>query len=422
MAYEGLSQSHLQNLAGPNTAPGRKSMSQQVQENADDQYAKAQQAFNIQKNLRNSANARTLAYMDKIPDGVELGKLGLNNKYQGDVQEWSKGQQMKAAQYAEAIATAEQNGDFKTVQAYKSELSKIENAFVTVNNNLENFKSYKSQYIQDSDSGNLSNANSGEKLDLLSNVYTDQMNMSFDDSGNITFVDPETSNYISFDDLPSSTSKNNKGATSILEMNEGLFKGGQRLTNSKRLLLKNKLKGLTTDRDELLSLATDDFIIDGGLGIKDMDLLYNKERTSELRDKVVGSYMDIFNESANSGYTQNQSRATRRSGGSSLSAQKYNATMNNINQGFNLLSEGNTEMLNRVIKGDLVEDEENPGSYYYIKGNVLEKIDPSDPNSVQNIYLHEGIPQNYWGKPSSQADAASSSENPDVNFYMSQLD
>jgi hypothetical protein len=152
--------------------------------------------------------------------------------------------------------------------------------------------------------------------------------------------------------------------------------------------------------------------------------------------------MDIFNESANSGYTQNQSRATRRSGGSSLSAQKYNATMNNINQGFNLLSEGNTEMLNRVIKGDLVEDEENPGSYYYIKGNVLEKIDPSDPNSVQNIYLHEGIPQNYWGKPSdgiiagkNAGDAASSNEIPiipgasnyqnmreSVNFYMSQLD
>ena len=79
-------------------------------------------------------------------------------------------------------------------------------------------------------------------------------------------------------------------------------------------------------------------------------------------------------------------------------------------------------MLNRVIKGDLVEDQDNPGTYYYMKGNVLEKIDPSDPNSVQNIYLHEGIPQNYWGKPSSVAAAASSSENPDIDFYMSQLD
>ena len=130
--------------------------------------------------------------------------------------------------------------------------------------------------------------------------------------------------------------------------------------------------------------------------------------------------MNIFNDTANSGYANKQSKGISGSGGGTLSDKKYNAQMNNINQGFNLLSEGDTGTLSRVIKGELVEDPENPGMYYYMKGNIVEPIDPNDPNSVQNIYLHEGIPQNYWGKLSGPSQAGSQQK--DAEYYYSQID
>ena len=402
MAYEGTTNQHLQDLAGPQM-PEPVNMVESINQAMQQSYETADAYYREEQAKREQAVSRAMGYLDQLPDGVDTAKVP--SKYKSSIQDWTKGQQMKYADYAEEISIAEQNGDFDSVQHYKRKMGEIEDSFQNLNNNLTNFKSYKDGFLEDTDNGQLSNANNGGKLGLLSSVYSDEMDMSFTDDGSITFTNEE--GYVDFNNLPKYTSKNNKGATSIIETNESLFNSGNRLTNSKRLLLKNKLKGLTSNRDELLSLATDDFIIDGGLGIKDPSLLYDKTRTNELRDLVIQNYMDIFNDTANSGYTNKQSRSSSGSSGGTLSEKKYNAAMSNINKGYNLLTEGDTDTLSRVIKGEIIPNEDSPGMYYYLKGDTF-------------IDLHEGIPQNYWGK--TDAPSSASSETKDADYYLSQID
>ena len=395
MAYEGtISQSHLEDLAGPTGAPEKINYADSVENMFAQQAKQADVELRRAEAEKQQAISRTIGYMDAIPDGVETSKVPA--KYSAAIQGWSKQKQQEAAEYANEIAIAEQAGDFQSILYYKQKFQEVENAFANLNDNLTNFKSYKDQWIDDVDNGNLSNGNNSKKIGLLGNVYTDNMDMQFSDSGDITFTNEE--GFVDFHKLPNYVSKNNKGATAILETNESLYNSGQRLTNSKKLLLKNKLKSLTQDRDELISLATDDFIIEGGLGITDQSLLYDPNRTSELREKVINSYMNIFSDSANSGYVNKASKTTTRGGGGTQSDRKYNAMMNNISQGYSLLADGELDAISRFIKGEMyfAEDEQQ---LYYMKGNdIFIPIDPNNPADVTKIYLHEGIPQNYWGE------------------------
>jgi hypothetical protein len=64
-------------------------------------------------------------------------------------------------------------------------------------------------------------------------------------------------------------------------------------------------------RDAVLSMATDDHIIPGGLGIQDIDLLENPQRQEELEKFVVDSYMDVLRQSAQSGYQAKQAELNR---------------------------------------------------------------------------------------------------------------
>jgi hypothetical protein len=93
-------------------------------------------------------------------------------------------------------------------------------------------------------------------------------------------------------------------------------------------------------------------------------LLYDPNRTSELRDKVINSYMNIFSDSANSGYVNRASKTTTRGGGGSQSDKKYNAMMNNISQGYSLLADGELDAISRFIKGEMFFDEDEQKLWY----------------------------------------------------------
>jgi hypothetical protein len=72
--------------------------------------------------------------------------------------------------------------------------------------------------------------------------------------------------------------------------------------------------------------------------------------------------------------------------------------MNNISQGYSLLADGELDAISRVIKGEMLFDEDEQ-QFYYTKGtNVFLPIDPNNPADITKIYNHEGIPQNYWGE------------------------
>jgi hypothetical protein len=330
------------------------------------------------------SNAKVERYLNTMPDGIDTSKLP--GKYKPSVHEWAKSKQLEFASLAQKAAEYESAGDFTNSVAIKSRMTEIENSFRNVDSQLAQFKSYKDNFLEDSQNGMVSNSVNPNKRNLLSSVYTDELDMVFSNEGNITFLNEE-GGYIEFDKIPDYTVKNNKGASEILNMNEAVYKAGKMSPSTQRLY-RMKLQNITKSRDEVLSLATDDFITEGGLGILDDDLLYNEERTDELRNMVIDSYMTMFNETAKTSVkrTAKKTRGTQ-------SERKYNSKMNNIMQGISALGSGNWKDLEAYTTGEVLFDEED-GTATIWYGEKDYNLSELNEHALYKIMQEEGVPDN----------------------------
>jgi len=254
------------------------------------------------------ANAKISSYLNQMPDGVDTSKVPPSDKPQ--LTSWLKNKHIEFGNYAKDAAYGESQGDFDLVIQSKAKMAEIESAFQNLNGQLDNFKNYKDNFLKDAEDGLISNAVNPSKRSLLASVYTDEMQMSFNNDGSVMFTNDE--GYLSFNDIPDYIVKNNTGATKFLDMNEKIYNSGQKMSDDNVRLTRMKLQNITKSRDEVLSLATDDFINEGGLGILDEDLLYNPERTDELRNKVIDSYMNMFNDSADAGFKNSKLKSKKK--------------------------------------------------------------------------------------------------------------
>jgi len=335
------------------------------------------------------SNAKVEKYLNTMPDGIDTSKLPA--KYQPGVQDWAKSKQLEFAELAQQAANYESNGDFTNSIAIKSRMTEIENSFKNVDSQLTQFKSYKDNFLEDSQNGMVSNSVNPYKRDLLSSVYTDELDMTFSDDGNITFLNEE-GGYINFNEIPDYTVKNNKGASEILNMNEAIYKSGVMSPSSERLY-RMKLQNITKSRDDVLSLATDDFITEGGLGILDDDLLYNEERTDELRDMVIDSYMGMFKETAATSIKEkaNKTRTKTRSG--SATERKYGTVLNNMFKGLSNFANGDGGSLTAYSKGQFLDNEDGTGDLIY-SDEVIFLDKELNENTIYRILKKEGVPDN----------------------------
>ena len=333
------------------------------------------------------ANAKVEKYLNAMPDGIDTSKLPA--KYKPSVQDWAKNKQLEFAGLAQQAAEFESAGDFTNSIAIKGRMTEIENSFRNIDSQLAQFKSYKDNFLEDSQNGLVSNSVNTTKRNLLSSVYTDELNMTFSDDGTITFLNEE-GGYLDFNDIPDYTVKNNKGASEILNMNEAVYRSGKMSPSTQRLY-RMKLQNITKSRDEVLSLATDDFITEGGLGILDDDLLYNEERTDELRNMVIDTYMNMFNETAKTSIKKSSRRSGGRSRYGTQSERKYQAKMDNILKGLGSIGVDNARELDVYTKGVVDIIDGKPSIWY---GEYPVELDDMDAYDVYEVLKREGVPDN----------------------------
>ena len=129
MAYEGTTNQHLQDLAGPQM-PEPVNMVESINQTMQQSYETADAYYREEQAKREQAVSRAMGYLDQLPDGVDTAKVP--SKYKSSIQDWTKGQQMKYADYAEEISIAEQNGDFDSVQHYKRKWEEMRVPFKTL--------------------------------------------------------------------------------------------------------------------------------------------------------------------------------------------------------------------------------------------------------------------------------------------------
>jgi len=372
---------YLQDLAGPqsvNTAPPSET---------NPNIAAREKA------IKQANNDRVNAYLDKLPDGVELAKIP--PKYKADVQNWAFSKKSEIAKLKLGIKNSEA-GSPQNMQL-RQEVQKHEAAFENLNNQLTNYHGYKDEYLKTTYEGNLSDANNPDKVNMLSGVYTDQMGMVISKDGDLMFENDGT--FTKFNDLPDYTVKDNAAAGEVLNMNEQAFKSKAPLSKGQEQIYRLKLNKMMNNRDTVKSLAMDDFIMEGGLGL-DRNLIFDNSRSEELRETVVNSYLDMFKNTALESYNTNQSKGAFKGG--TASSRKYSARLNNITSGWEQLSGGDPTALNRTLSGndELIASEEEPGLFEYYNGSKMTVIDPNDPNDIQFILAGQNIPDDMWPKTS----------------------
>jgi len=240
-------------------------------------------------------------YLNQMPAGIELSKIP--PAQQPGIEAWSKGMKMEYAEAAKGIAQFDV-GSEEYIDAMGT-MTRVKQAFVNLDNNLETFKANKTEYLKSSSEGALSSGNDTSEGGMLASVYTDEANMGFDGNGNLSFVGGDGT-ATGLNDIPDFFNKDFKSADALINMNSSIYNSGQKLDGPTSNMYRQKVLNMVKKggRETLLSLATDDLIQQGGLGIVDQDLLYNPERHTELEAAVVENYMNILTNSATTGYNK----------------------------------------------------------------------------------------------------------------------
>ena len=331
---------------------------------------------------KRNQRAKVEGYLNNMPAGIELSKIP--PAQQQAIDTWSKNQKMVYAEAAKNIGNYEV-GSEEYVDAMTA-MTSVKASFTNLDNNLTTFKVNKTEYLKSSSEGALSAGNNGAQGNLLAGIYTDESGMSFDPNGNLSFIDFE-GNETALNNVPDFFNKDFQSADALITMNSSIYNAGAKLDGPTKNMYRQKVLNMVKKggRETLLSLATDDLIQQGGLGIVDQDLLTNPARHVELEQAVVESYMNILNNSADVGFQKKQK--TKSSNSNTSSNIKYGqATRDDLN----IYEEPVTGTYND-IQGKLKEIE-GKGLNDPIELQVTEinKIMKSNNSSIPDLVIQDG--------------------------------
>lgn len=251
--------------------------------------------INYRKQLRKQAEATMGNFIDNMPANIDIAKVPQSMRPQ-------LGKhliEMKNEYFENAKLASSNSPNSPIYMEAVDKMNSITQSFANLNADFERLKEMKYQAIEDFDKGMISDGNKPEDIDFISKLTTDQIQFQIGPGGRLVYGEGAT-----LDDVPKYHYKDHDTATKILDLSNTLYNAGAPMDKGReqivRMQLQQQLK--KGGRDAVLSMATDDHIIPGGLGIQDIDLLENPERQEELEQFVINSYMDVLRNSAQSGY------------------------------------------------------------------------------------------------------------------------
>jgi len=245
---------------------------------------------------RKQASDATMGqFIESMPTNVDLDKVPANmrdqtNKYLVGLKD----------EFFENAKIASREGASSPLYAEAvSNMNRITMAFKNLDQDFEKLKEMKYSYINDYDKGFVSEGSRPEAVEFMTNLTTDQVPLGISESGRLTFGEGAT-----LDDAPKYATKDFETAKSLINLNSTLYSAGQPMDKGKEGVVRMQIRNALSKggRDAVLSMATDDYIMPGGLGIQDQDLLYNPERTKELSQFVENQYVAMLSQTANDGY------------------------------------------------------------------------------------------------------------------------
>ena len=248
---------------------------------------------------RNQINNKVSTYINQLNSDIDL--TNLNDSQQQAVTNYLVQERNKYAEAATQITKIEDPSSQEYLD-YRDQMNGIQRSFGNLANQLNKYKEDKVSYLKDFDDRRVSDGNEIGSLKKASRIYTDEGSMGIGPGGQVTFWDDDDGKYENYSTIQKPFLKDFKAADNILALNESVYSSGKALTGARKDMIRNKLKNMINSggRDTVLSLASDDFLISGGLNLQDPSI-FEPENQDMLADTVLDSYMNALTDTAAQG-------------------------------------------------------------------------------------------------------------------------
>jgi hypothetical protein len=262
---------------------------------------------------RNQINNKVSTYINQLNSDIDL--TNLNESQQQAVTNYLVEERNKYAEAATQITKIEDPSSQEYLN-YRDQMNGIQRSFGNLANQLNKYKEDKVSYLKDFDDRRVSDGNEIGSLKKASRIYTDEGSMGIGPGGQVTFWDDDDGKYENYSTIQKPFLKDFKAADNILALNESVYSSGKALTGARKDMIRNKLKNMINSggRDTVLSLASDDFLISGGLNLQDPSI-FEPENQDMLADTVLDSYMTALTDTAAQGANDKRPASKRGTGG-----------------------------------------------------------------------------------------------------------
>ena len=260
----------------------------------------------LKEETRKVANSRMERAINSMSNATNIDKVPA--PYRNTVNQFLVSQKNKYYEAAKLMAQSDAGSDnyIKSVESMNS----VNQSFLNLDNQLKVLASRKLEAINDFDKRLVSKGNDPNDVEWLSRMYTDGLPMSIGVGGSLYFEKNGVA--IGLEDAPDYFVKDSKAAKSIIDLNSRIYSAGIENNATTRQMVKMQVREIVESggRETALSLAEDDNIYPGGLGIVDQDLLMNPSRSEELSNTVIESYTDLILKSGVQGNSDRLSKQT----------------------------------------------------------------------------------------------------------------
>ena len=290
-----------------NLVKGAKALSTPTQPTWDESFSAGlekgykgfQEAQQYAKSERNAINQKVAGYIDALDTNVDITEL--TGTQQKAITNYLVKQRNEYADAASRIAKIDDPSS-PMYSELRDKINGIQMSFKSLAGQVNSYKKDKASYLKDFDNNLISDGNDLNTLSESANLYTDGASLGVSEGGGLVFYNEAKETFDSYNQMPKPFLKDFGAADQLLQMNSSVYSSGKALTGARKNMMRQKLNNIISKggRSSLLSMASDDFIMEGGLGIQDPEL-FKPGNDDALKQAVMDSYMEVLSNSATQG-------------------------------------------------------------------------------------------------------------------------
>ena len=256
------------------------------------------QANKLRRKKENAAIDRQVgSYVDALNSDVDL--LGLNAEEESTVTKFLSMEKNRYVEISNQLARVKPGSE--VYLELKDQLSTVQRSFSTLADQLKAYKTRKTEYLDDFQSGRISNGDIKANK-KAADIYTNQAAFGIGADGQVIFND--NGENLLFNDFKDPPLKAYPLANNLLKQNENYYNGGVQMSQANEDLLRNNLTAqFSKDPSAMMSIVDDDL-----LGELSLTMEVNEDNPSSSIPEVVDVVVNSMKEVAQGSYDRAQQK------------------------------------------------------------------------------------------------------------------